>query len=92
MTEEIAANIYKIEIPLPNSPLKFINSYVIRSPERNLIIDTGMNREECMNAMKAGLQELGVDLRKTDLFISHYHVDHLGLAPKLITARGCADQ
>ena len=85
MIEEIVANLYKIEIPLPNNPLKALNSYVIKSPERNLIIDTGWNQEECMNAMQAGLNELEVDIRKTDFFITHLHTDHLGLVSNLVT-------
>jgi glyoxylase-like metal-dependent hydrolase (beta-lactamase superfamily II) len=85
MVDEILANLYKIEIPLPKNPLKTLNSYVIRNSERNLIVDTGWNREECMNAMQAGLRELGIDLRKADFFITHLHADHLGLASKLIT-------
>jgi hypothetical protein len=60
MIEEIVTNLYKIEIPLPESPLKSVDSYVIKSQGRNLIIDTGMNREECLNAMMAGLKELAV--------------------------------
>ena len=85
MIEEILANLYKIEIPLPENPLKALNSYVIKDSERNLIIDTGWNREECMDAMQTGLKELGVDLRKTDFFITHLHSDHLGLVSNLIT-------
>jgi glyoxylase-like metal-dependent hydrolase (beta-lactamase superfamily II) len=85
MVEEILANLYKIEIPLPRSPLKALNSYVIKNMERNLIIDTGWNQEECMNAMQIGLKELGVDVRKTDFFITHLHADHFGLIADLIT-------
>jgi len=85
MVEEILANLYKIEIPLPKSPLKALNSYVIRDAERNLIIDTGWNQEECLKAMQAGLSELGVDLRKTDFFITHLHADHFGLLSNLVT-------
>jgi glyoxylase-like metal-dependent hydrolase (beta-lactamase superfamily II) len=58
---------------------------VIKNPERNLIIDTGWNQEECMNAMQTGLRELGVDLRETDFFITHLHADHLGLVSQLVT-------
>jgi glyoxylase-like metal-dependent hydrolase (beta-lactamase superfamily II) len=83
MTEEIAPNLYRIEIPLPNNPLKFLNSYLIKSSERNLIIDTGWNQEECVKAMQTGLMELGVDIRKTDFFITHLHTDHLGLVSSL---------
>jgi len=85
MVEEILANLYKIEIPLPKSPLKALNSYVIKNTERNLIIDTGWNQEECMQAMQAGLKELGVDIEKTDFFVTHLHADHFGLVPNLIT-------
>jgi glyoxylase-like metal-dependent hydrolase (beta-lactamase superfamily II) len=84
MIEEILANLYKIEIPLPKSPLKALNSYVIKSTERNLIIDTGWDQKECMNAMQAGLRELGVDIRKTDFFITHLHADHFGLVSNLM--------
>ena len=85
MIEEILTNLYKIEIPLPKSPLKALNSYVIKNTERNLIIDTGWNQEECMKAMQSGLRELGVDIRKTDFFITHLHADHFGLVSNLIT-------
>jgi glyoxylase-like metal-dependent hydrolase (beta-lactamase superfamily II) len=85
VAEEILKNLYKIEIPLPGSPLKTLNSYVIRTPKRNLIIDTGWDREECRNAMEAGLRELGVELGKCDFFITHRHTDHLGLVSTLAT-------
>ena len=62
MIEEIRHNFYRIEIPLPNSPLKYLNSYVIRSDDRHLIVDTGLNRKECLEAMKTGLEELDIDL------------------------------
>jgi len=85
MVEEILANLYKLEIPLPKSPLRALNSYVIKNTERNLIIDTGWNQEECMYAMQTGLRELGIDIRKTDFFITHLHADHFGLISDLIT-------
>ena len=45
MVEEIFPDLHRIEIPLPNNPLKALNSYVIKAPGRNLIVDTGMNRD-----------------------------------------------
>jgi glyoxylase-like metal-dependent hydrolase (beta-lactamase superfamily II) len=77
--EEILPSLYKIEVPLPGSPLKATNSYVIKGTERSLIIDTGWNREDCMAALVSGLKECGVDLRQADLFITHMHADHSGL-------------
>ena len=85
MPEEIVPDLYRLEIPLPESPLKYLNSYVLKSPDRNLIIDTGLNRRECLEAMQTGLAELSVDLNRTDIFITHLHADHFGLVNKLAT-------
>lgn len=86
MVDEILPNLYRIEIPLPNNPLKALNSYLIKAPERSLIIDTGMNREECARAMASGLEELSVDLTRTDFFITHLHADHAGLVGNLASS------
>jgi glyoxylase-like metal-dependent hydrolase (beta-lactamase superfamily II) len=79
MAEEIFPGLYRIPVPIPENPLKELNSYVIRGRERSLVIDTGMNRPECESALHRGLGELGVDLERTDLFITHLHADHSGL-------------
>jgi glyoxylase-like metal-dependent hydrolase (beta-lactamase superfamily II) len=85
MIEEVFPNIFRMEIPLPGNPLKAINSYLIKGGTRFLIVDTGMNRNECMEAMRSCLKELKVDLKKTDFFITHLHADHLGLVSELVT-------
>ncbi len=85
MIEQVLPNIYRIEIPLPRSPLKVLNSYLIKGEERCLLIDTGYNQEECRQVMLTSLKELEVDLTRTDFFITHLHVDHLGLVADLIT-------
>ena len=85
--EEILPNLYRIEIPLPNTPLKFLNSYVIKGRGRNLVVDTGLNLEQCLAAMRSSLAGLGLDLRETDFFITHGHADHFGLVPDLITGK-----
>lgn len=83
MIEEIVSNLYRTEIPLPGSPLKWLNSYIVKGGNRFLIIDTGFNHEACLNAMNASIQKLGVDLDRTDFFITHLHVDHMGLTGTL---------
>jgi len=85
MIEEIAKDLYKVEIPLPDNLLKSVNSYIVRGSGRDLIIDPGMNREQCLSAMRVSLKELKVDLRKTDFFITHSHVDHFSLVLNLAT-------
>jgi glyoxylase-like metal-dependent hydrolase (beta-lactamase superfamily II) len=79
MVQEILPRLYRLVIPLPGNPLKEVNSFVFTSEDRNLIVDTGMNRPECREALEAGLQEIGVDLERTDFIATHYHADHMGL-------------
>ena len=85
MIDEVMENLYRIEVPLPNSPLKELNSYIIKGDDRNLIIDTGFNRSVCYDAMHKGLADLNVDLSKTDFMITHMHADHTGLLERLAT-------
>ena len=85
MIECILADLYRIEIPLPDSPLKSINSYLIKGEERFLLIDTGMNRQECLDTLLGNLDELDVDLNRTDLLLTHFHIDHSGLVGELAT-------
>ncbi len=81
MVEQIYTHpdIFRIDVPLPQNPLRNLNSYVVRGKERFLVIDTGFNRPECREALFAGLKELNVDLARTDLFLTHLHSDHTGL-------------
>lgn len=85
MVEVVLPTLFRIEVPLPKNPLKSVNSYVIKGGDRNLVVDTGMNRPECHEALKAGLDELDVDLGRTDFFITHLHADHLGLVTAFAT-------
>jgi len=75
--------IYRIEVTLPDNPLKYLNSYVLPHPDRPLIIDTGFNRPECYEALMSGLSELNIDISCSDVFVTHVHGDHSGLAYKL---------
>lgn len=90
MTEQVYNNIYSIPVVLPDSPLKWLNSYYIPAADggRALLVDTGFNRPECYDALLRGFAELGVEPENTDVFITHLHSDHAGNAPKL-EALGC---
>ena len=76
---EASPGLFGIGIPLPESPLKSINSWVLPASPRNLVIDTGMLRPECEGVLLEGLERLGVDPARTDVFITHLHADHSGL-------------
>lgn len=90
MPEQIYKNIWSFPIALPDNPLKWLNCYVIKGApgERNLLIDTGFNRPECLAALKSGMAELRLDPAYTDVFLTHAHSDHTGNAAAL-KAMGC---
>jgi len=85
--EEILPGLYRINVPLPGSPLKATNSYVVKGTDQSLIVDTGWNREDCMAALVSGLEQCGVDLKQADFFITHMHADHSGLVSNLAEQR-----
>ena len=82
MAEKLAENLYTIPVPLPGNPLKNLNVYLLAG-ERNLLIDTGFHLDACREALLAGLRELRVDMDRTDIFLTHLHSDHTGLAPDI---------
>jgi len=83
MVREIIRNVYEIKVRLPGSPLRDLNSYVIKSADRNLLIDTGFNMPGCLEDLNRGIAALELDMRKTDIFITHFHSDHCGLLDKI---------
>lgn len=83
MIEELLPGVFRMAVPLPNSPLKATNSYVVMDPVRPLVIDTAFNRPECEEAFVGLLRELGLDPRGVDYFVTHLHADHMGLAASL---------
>lgn len=83
MPEQVLPGIFRLEIPMPKNPLKAINSYVIQGADRNLIVDTGLDRDECISVMNKCLSDLSLDLNKTDFFATHMHADHCALIPSL---------
>ncbi len=64
----------------PGTTVEVTYGNAVLNKTRSLVIDTGMNRKECLTALSASLKELNVKLSTTDFFITHLHTDHLGLA------------
>ena len=81
--EEIKPHLYRAIVPLPRNPLKAVNSYIIKGEKRNLVIDTGMNREECRKVLSEAFALIDLDLERTDFFGTHLHADHIGLIEEM---------
>lgn len=84
MPEEILKNIFRIQVPLPKNPLRMLNSYLIRGEDRSLLVDTGFRQPECREALMAALSKLKVNRDTLDVFGTHIHSDHIGLAPEVV--------
>ncbi|MGI5911614.1 MAG: MBL fold metallo-hydrolase [Syntrophomonadaceae bacterium] len=84
MIKEVLSGIFRIKIPLPNNPLRYLNSYLIKGKKRSLLVDTGFNWPECKKAQLEGIKTLGANWHDIDFFITHVHSDHCGLVYDLI--------
>jgi glyoxylase-like metal-dependent hydrolase (beta-lactamase superfamily II) len=83
LVKQILPYLYSIPVHLPASPLKNLNSYVFKARNRNLLVDTGFNRPECLESLRAGIAELKLNMDKTDILLTHCHADHCGLVPAI---------
>lgn len=82
--KEVFSNIFQLRIPLPIPSLKHLNAYLIRAENRYLLIDTGIVGDKAFEELSRQLAEIGVkpeDL--TEILVTHFHIDHVGLVPRL---------
>ena len=75
---EVAKNIYSFPIPLPGSPLKELNGYIIKGDKKHLMVDVGFNMPEVHKAVLNACSELSISLFDVDIFLTHLHADHTG--------------
>jgi len=80
---EVAENIFCFPVPLPGSPLKELNCFVIKGDKRHLMVDTGFNTQAGYDAVVSAFKELGILMADTDIFLTHLHADHTGLIEEL---------
>ncbi len=78
MIEEILPNFYQIKLPFPRNPLRDCNVYLIKDTDRSLLVDSGMDIDECRTELLGSVKKLDVDLTKTAFFLTHSHPDHTG--------------
>lgn len=82
---EVAPGIFRIIIPVPIPEVGSMNSYAVVEGERTLIIDPGMSHPGCYEAMANAIGVLGIDLRRTDFFTTHHHLDHFGAVSRFLS-------
>jgi glyoxylase-like metal-dependent hydrolase (beta-lactamase superfamily II) len=81
---EIIPGIHQMRIPIPNNPLGFTNTYLVRGTDGWLLIDAGWNSGEALASMKNQLAEIGLTFKDiTRILATHVHADHYGLVSSL---------
>jgi glyoxylase-like metal-dependent hydrolase (beta-lactamase superfamily II) len=82
--------IYQIPAPLPFRSPAFVNTYAIESGDGLLLLDCGSDWEPGRDALREGFSALGlVEDSVHTLVVSHLHLDHVGMAGRLIDELGC---
>jgi glyoxylase-like metal-dependent hydrolase (beta-lactamase superfamily II) len=87
--EQLADDLWSIPVPIPNSPLRYVSSYVFGSDGGLVLLDTGWDADESWAALVAGLGTIGAAPQDVHgVLVSHMHFDHVGLAGRLRAASG----
>jgi len=82
--KEVTSGIYRLPIPLGNSPLGYVNSYLIQTENGGLLIDPGWNTEDAFDSLEKQLAETGTRLEDiSQIVVTHVHPDHYGMAGRL---------
>jgi glyoxylase-like metal-dependent hydrolase (beta-lactamase superfamily II) len=81
---ELLPGVWRLPLPLRDSPLGHVNTYLVRADDGYLLVDCGWDTADTLRALEGHLRALDVkfpDVRH--LVITHIHPDHYGLAGRL---------
>ena len=81
---EMLPGIWRLPLPLRDSPLGHVNTYLVRADNGYLLVDCGWDTADTLRTLEGHLRAL--DIRLPDvrhLVITHIHPDHYGLAGRL---------
>ncbi|GAA1000231.1 MBL fold metallo-hydrolase [Subtercola frigoramans] len=83
--QSIAANVWKLDLPIPGSGPATVAAYLLRADDGGLhLIDPGWGEAHSMTFMTTALESLGSTLADvTSVIVTHFHPDHLGFAREL---------
>jgi glyoxylase-like metal-dependent hydrolase (beta-lactamase superfamily II) len=81
---ELLQGVWRLPLPLRDSPLGHVNTYLVRADDGYLLVDCGWDTADTLQALEAHLRALDIqigDIRH--LVVTHIHPDHYGLAGRL---------
>jgi glyoxylase-like metal-dependent hydrolase (beta-lactamase superfamily II) len=85
---EVLPGIFLIVLPLPFA-LGSINVYLVQLTDGYLLVDCGMDSDQCFEALWLALANRGAAWHEIrEILLTHVHPDHMGLAPRLLKLTG----
>jgi glyoxylase-like metal-dependent hydrolase (beta-lactamase superfamily II) len=81
---EVLPGIFRIVVQLPIPEVGSVNAYIIDDGTRPLMVDPGMAHPTCYEIMERAIEDLGLNLERTDFFITHHHLDHFSSVPRFL--------
>ncbi len=80
MMREVLPGIHQVELHSNLKGISEIKVYLIPGQDRSLLVDTGFRERECLKILEQAMEMLGIKPEKLDVFLTHKHHDHCGLA------------
>src|SRR2546421_221912 len=71
---ELLPGVWRLPLPLVDSPLNHVNTYLVRADDGYLLVDCGWDTSDCLRALEGHLRAL--DIRFGDvrhLVVTHIH-------------------
>jgi len=88
--ERVRSGIWSIPVLIPDSPLRYVNCYVVETGVGLVMVDPGWPADVAWQALREGVGRAGLDLADiAGVVVSHAHADHHGLAFRVREASGC---
>ncbi|MDD5953246.1 MAG: MBL fold metallo-hydrolase [Oscillospiraceae bacterium] len=78
--KEMAPHIYQAHMYSGTEHMRSANVYLVHAQPRSLLIDAGYNNEVSQQIVLEMLQTLHIPMTDLDVFITHNHPDHAGMA------------
>lgn len=88
---EILPGIHQVKLPIPISIFEDVgqiisesNVYLIKGDTGWLLVDTGWDDPKTLRVFEEEIKKIGISFQEiTQIIVTHFHYDHLGLAGKL---------
>ena len=89
LVERLDAGIWSVPVPIPDNPLRYTLSYVVRGASGFVVIDPGWDTDGGWAALVDGLAAAGAAIADVDgVVVTHVHPDHHGLSARVRAASG----